>query len=178
MKHAALFLAASLAFGALAATARADDAQAQIQAAYDAQCKAALARDAAAFQKTFDPKFVATDFEGKKQALAEVVAGVITVQPGITFSTCSFAIRKLVPGKDGTTAEVTQTVTGTFAQSGSPQPFTQIDESTDVWSPGASPLQLSSAETGRKLTIGGKVVDEKGTLASPASPVPSATPGR
>jgi hypothetical protein len=169
LRNLVVFLAAALAFGSFAFTsARADDTQSKIQAAYDAQCKAFLAKDGDAFAKTFDPKYAATDLDGKQQTLADTVNDVTASSPGITIATCTFTIRKLTV--NGTTATVlaTATAAGTVMQNGGASaPLSQIQETTDTWNVAGAPMETSSVETGLRATVDGKVVQEKGTLATP-----------
>lgn len=169
MKRYAPLVTAIVALATLmGTTAVADDAQSQLQAAYDGQCKAGLARDATAFGKFFAPTYVDTDIDGSQQDLTQTIAGVVTPQVGVTFSTCSFTIRKVTTDGAKATALVTQHVTGTFAQGGGEaQPFTQVQDSTDAWNIAGAPVELSSTETGHRLTIAGKVVEEKGTMSQP-----------
>ena len=135
MRNYALPLAAMLSLACLASTAvLAADTKTELQAAYDGQCKAGLAKDATAFTKFFDERFVNTDIDGSQEGLDQTVAGVVTPQAGVTFLTCAFTIRKVSQQGIKVTALVTQRVTGTFAQGGgSPQPFVQVQDSTDVW---------------------------------------------
>ena len=169
MRHFVIILAAGLALGPLASTgARADDVRSKIQAAYDAQCKAFIAKDGDAFQKSFDPKYIATDLDGKQQALADIVNEVTASSPGVTITTCAFTIRNVTVS--GTTATVlaTATATGTVTQNGgASSPLTQIQETTDTWNVAGAPLETTSLETGLRATVGGKVVQEKGTLSTP-----------
>ena len=169
MKSAAFILAAALVAGALtSAAAVADDVQARLQSAYDGQCKAAIAKDASGFQSFFDPSYAAIGLDGQRQDRATVVAEVTTPQEGLTFATCSFTIRNVSVAGAVATATVLQTVTGTLAQGGGPaQPFTQVQESTDTWNVSGAPQQVTSTETGHRLTSGGKVVEEKGTMTAP-----------
>jgi hypothetical protein len=157
----------------LAAATPAADLKAQLQSAYDGQCKAGIAKDAAAFQAFFDAKYIATDLDGKQQDLGAIVTGVTSPQPGVAFAACSFVIRSVTANGGTATALVTQTVEGTFAQgTGAPQPFTQIQDSTDTWNVSGTPVEQTSQETGHRLTIAGKVVEEKGVLTAPAAAGP------
>ena len=169
MRHFVIILAAALALGSLAsAGARADDVQSAIQAAYDAQCKAFLAKDADAFQKTFDPKYQSTDLDGKHETLADIVNEVTASTPGITIATCTFNIRSMTVS--GTTATVlaTASATGTLTQNGGVSaPLSQIQETTDTWNVAGAPMETASVETGLRASVGGKVVQEKGALATP-----------
>jgi len=162
-------LAAMLALASMGSAAGvAQDAKSQLAAAYAGQCKAGLARDAAAFAKSFDPKFVDTDIDGGQQDLQQTVAAVVNPQTGVTFLTCAFTIRKVTPQGGKAIASVTQKVTGTFAQNGGPaQPFVQVQDSNDTWNLSGAPVEVSSTETGHRLTIAGKVVEEKGTMSQP-----------
>jgi hypothetical protein len=173
LKNLVFILGAALVLSVTAASvARADDVRAQIQAQYDGQCKAFLAKDATGFQKAFDPKYTSTDTDGKQQTLAEVVADATTPQAGVDVTTCAIIIRKLTTGSGTATVLATLTAAGTFAQGASTSPFVQVQESTDAWSLSGSPLETASIETGHRLTIGGKVVEEKGTMTTPASSGP------
>jgi hypothetical protein len=170
LKNIVLIAAATVWLGSLIAAASvADDARTQIQATYDNECKAAIAKDGSAFQKMFDPAFSAMDYDNKKESLADMVSSIASPPAGLTISTCTFAIRKVtLDKKGGAVADVTQTVTGTVAQGKGPaQPFTQIEDSTDAWSLSNPAIQLSANETARRVTIGGQVIIQKGTLATP-----------
>jgi hypothetical protein len=169
LRYLAIILTSALALGSLASTAaRADDVQSKIQAAYDAQCKAFIAKDGDGFAKTFDPKYQSTDLDGKHEALADIVNEVTASTPGIAITACAFTIRKLTVS--GTTATVlaTATASGTLTQNGGASaPLTQIQETTDTWNVAGTPMEMTSLETGLRATVSGKVVQEKGTLATP-----------
>jgi hypothetical protein len=169
LRHFVIILAAVLALDAFASTAsRADDVQSKLQAAYDSQCKAFITKDADAFQKTFDLKYVATDLDGKQETLADILQEVTAPTPGITIATCAFTIRKVTVSGTTATVLVTATATGTVSQNGgAAQPLTQIQDTTDTWNVSATPVELTSLETGVRATAGGKVVQEKGTLSTP-----------
>jgi hypothetical protein len=170
VKGALLAAAASLSLGAFATTlAVADDASAQLKSAYEAQCKAFVATDAKSFAKTFDPSYISTDLDGKQQTLTEVVADAMAPQAGVTITACSVAIRKLTPAAGSATVLATLTAGGTLTRDGSALPFTQEQESTDTWTLAATPLETTSVETGSRTTIGGKVVEEKGKMTTPAT---------
>jgi hypothetical protein len=175
LKNLTLVLAAAVTFSTLACPAvRAADMQSQLQAAYDGQCKSAVAKDAATFQTFFDPKFVGTDLDGKQVPLSVVVTEVTTPPAGLTVANCAFVIHKVSVANGVATALVTQTVTGTIVQgTGAPSPFVQFEESTDTWNVSGSPAQLTSLETGQRVTVDGKVVIDKGTVTAPA---PAAQP--
>jgi hypothetical protein len=169
LRHFVIILAAALALGSLPALVRADDdVRSKIQAAYDAQCKAFIAKDGDAFAKTFDPKYQSTDLDGKHEALADIVSEVTASTPGITISSCEFKIRSLTVSGATATVLVTAIATGTLTQNGGVSaPLSQIQETTDTWNVAGAPMQLSAVETGLRATVGGKVVQEKGALASP-----------
>jgi hypothetical protein len=164
-----IILAAAAALGSLVFTAaRADDVQSKLQAAYDTQCKAFIAKDADAFKKTFDPAYSSTDLDGKHETLADIVDEVTAPTPGITVTTCAFTIRKVTVNGTTATALVTATATGTVSQNGgAAQPLIQIQETTDTWNVAGIPLETTSVETGLRATVGGKVVQQKGTLSTP-----------
>lgn len=169
MRHFVIILAAALALGSFAPSAvRADDVQSKLQAAYDSQCKAFLAKDADTFQKTFDPKYASTDLDGKHETLADILQEVTAPTPGITIATCVFTIRKVTVNGTTATVLVTATATGTVEQNtAAAQPLTQIQDTTDTWNIAAAPMELTSVETGVRATVSGQVVQEKGTLATP-----------
>jgi hypothetical protein len=169
LRYFVFILATTLVLGSLAATAaRADDVQAKLQAAYDSQCKGFIAKDATAFQKTFDPKYESTDLDGKHETLADILDEITAPTPGITIATCAFTIRKVTVSGTTATVLVTATATGTIAQDGTPaQPLVQVQDTTDTWNVAAAPVELTSVETGVRATAGGKVVQEKGTLSTP-----------
>jgi hypothetical protein len=171
LRSLVIILAVALALGSLVPTAaRADDVQSKLQAAYDAQCKAFIAKDGDLFQKTFDPKYSATDLEGKHETLADIVDEVTAPTPGITVATCAFTIRKLTVSGTTATALVTATATGTVSQNGgASQPLIQIQETTDTWNVAGAPMETSSLETGVRVTVGGKIIQEKGTLSTSPS---------
>jgi hypothetical protein len=160
---AALIVLAAL----VSAPAPTDDVRVQVQAAYDAQCKAFLAADATAFAKTFDSTYIATALDGKQQRREEVVADAVAPQPGVTVSSCTVAIRSLTVKGDTATVMVTLTAGGTIAHDGTSSPFSEEAESTDTWNLGATPLETTSLQTGTRTTAAGKVVDEKGTMSTP-----------
>jgi hypothetical protein len=169
LRNLVIVLAVALAFGSFASSAAcADDTQSKIQAAYDAQCKAFIAKDGDAFQKTFDPKYTATDLDGKQQALADIVNEVTASTPGIAISTCTFTIRKVTVKGATATVLATATAAGTMTQNGGASAqVSQVQETTDTWNVAGAPLETSSVETGLRATVGGKVVQEKGTFATP-----------
>lgn len=151
------------------ATGSADDVRTQIQAAYDAQCKAAIARDVAAFQSGFSPSFVATEVGGKQRALPEILALVTTPPSGWGLAECFVAIRGMTVDNGVATVRVTRTIRGTFAQGVLIQPFAQIQDSSDTWSLAGAPVETASSATAVRATLGGKVVDQRGTLSAPPS---------
>lgn len=167
MRYFVIILSAVFALAPVAARAG-DDVRAKIQTAYDAQCKAFIAKDADAFQKTFDSKYQSTDLDGKHETLTDVVNQVTASTPGITIATCTFKIRSMTV--TGTTATVlaTATASGTLMQNGgASSPVSQIQETTDTWNVAGAPIQMSSVETGLRATVGTEVVQQKGTLATP-----------
>ncbi len=149
MRNFVIILAA-LALGSFVFTAaRADDVQSKLQSAYDAQCKAFIAKDPDAFQKTFDPKYSSTDLDGKHETLADIVDEVTAPTPGIVVATCAFTIRRVTVTGATATALVTATATGTVSQNGgASQPLNQIQETTDTWNVAGAPMETSSVETG------------------------------
>jgi hypothetical protein len=163
-----VIILAALALGSFVFTAaRADDVQSKLQSAYDAQCKAFIAKDPDAFKKTFDPKYSSTDLDGKHETLADIVDEITAPTPGIVVATCTFTIRKVTVTGATATALVTATATGTVSQNGgASQPLNQIQETTDTWNVAGAPMETSSVETGVRATVGGKVVQEKGTLST------------
>jgi hypothetical protein len=169
LRNFVIIFAAAAALGSFIFTAaRADDVRSKIQAAYDAQCKAFIAKDGDAFQKTFDPKYVATDLDGKQQALADIVNEVTASSPGVTIATCAFTIRNVTVNGATATVLATATAAGTLLQNGGASaPVSQIQETTDTWNVAGAPMETSSVETGLRATEDGKVVQEKGTLSTP-----------
>jgi hypothetical protein len=150
-------------------TALAADTRSQVQAVYDAQCKAALAKDGEALQRTFSPDFVATDADGRWQTLSQIVALIKAPPAGWRVTACSFAIRNVAVENGMATVSVTRTVAGMIAQGIVSQPFAQIQDSTDIWDLKATPLETASTATAVRATLGDKVVDQRGTLSgSPA----------
>jgi hypothetical protein len=171
LKNIILTLAAVVALGAgTCAASLADDTQPQLAAAYDGQCKAAVAKDGAAFQKFFDPKFTGTDMDGKQTTIADVIPQIVSPPAGIVITGCSFAIHNVSVASGVATATVTQTGTGTVGSP--PKPLVIISESTDTWNVSGSPLQLTSTETGQRVTVDGKVVVDKGSVTAPAPAAP------
>jgi hypothetical protein len=152
------------------AAASADDVKTQIQAAYDAQCKAALAKDGAGFQTSFSPTFIATEVGGKQRALPEILALVQAPPIGWSLAECSVTIRGMTVDNGTATARVTRTIRGTFTQGILIQPFAQIQDSSDTWSLAGAPLETASSATAVRAMLGNKVVDQRGTLsASPSA---------
>ena len=151
------------------ATGAADDVRTQIQGAYDAQCKAAIAKDGAAFQSKFSPNFVATEAGGKQRALPEIVALVTAPPPGWSLAECSVSIRGMTVDNGTAIVRATRTIRGTFAQGVLIQPFAQIQDSSDTWNLAGAPVQTASAATAVRATLGVKVVVERGTLSAPPS---------
>jgi hypothetical protein len=146
----------------------AEDVKAQIQAAYDGQCTAAIARDGAAFQTSFGPNFVATEADGKQQSLAQALALVGAPPAGWRLAECSFSIRGLTIDSQSATVRVTRRIRGTFTQGILTEPFTQVQDSNDTWSLAGAPLQTASVATAVLSTLGNKVVDQRGTLSGSA----------
>jgi hypothetical protein len=171
MRRFAIILTGALALGSLASAAGfADDVQSQIQTAYAGECSTAIAKDSAGFSKFFDPKFTGTNVDGQQQTLAQTVSQVAAPPAGLTIATCAFTITNYAAANGVATILASQTATGTYAPAGgTPVPFTLLQESTDTWSIAGPPLQTSSVETGTRLTMGGKVVQEKGKLTTPPS---------
>jgi dihydrodipicolinate reductase len=169
LRNFVIIFAAAVALGSLIFTAaRADDVQSKLQAAYDTQCKAFIAKDADAFKKTFDPKYSSTDLDGKHETLADIVDEVTAPTPGITVATCAFTIRKVTVNGTTATALVTATATGTVSQNGgASQPLVQVQETTDTWNVAGTPMETTSVETGIRASVGGKVVQEKGAMSTP-----------
>jgi len=163
-------VAAIVALGASCfATGSAEDVKAQIQAAYDGQCKAAIAGDGAAFQTSFSPSFVATEVDGKQRSLSQALALVATPPAGWRLAECSFSIRGLTIDNQSATVRVTRRIRGTFTQGILTEPFTQVQDSNDTWTLAGAPQQMASMATAVRSTLGNNVV-QRGTLSgSPPS---------
>jgi ketosteroid isomerase-like protein len=164
----ARFALAGLAAAALSAgTGVAADQQSQIQAAYDHQCDAAIAKDASGFASTFSPDFVAIDLDRNQRTLTETVAAVETPPQSMIFEACKFVIRGIQIDGSIATVLVTQTVSGTLVSDAAVKPFVRVEDSTDVWKFSARPLEVASKGTGERLIVDGNVVQDRGILASP-----------
>jgi hypothetical protein len=161
------FALAVLAGAALTAGAGAADQQSQIQAAYDRQCKAAIAKDGSAFAGTLGPDFVAIDLDRDQQKAEDVLDAIATPPQNTILERCYYVIRDFQ--SDGTTATVleTQTATGTLVDEGAVKPFVRVEDSTDVWNVSGRPLEIGTQMSGKRLTVDGLVVQDRGILASP-----------
>jgi ketosteroid isomerase-like protein len=163
----ARFALAGLAAAALSGTGIAADRQSQIQAAYDHQCDAAIAKDASGFASTFSPDFVAIDLDRNQRTLTETVAAIQTPPQSMIFETCKFVIRGIQIDGAIATVLVTQTVSGTLVNDAAVKPFVHVQDSTDIWKFSGRPLEAASKGTGERLIIDGNVVQDRGILASP-----------
>jgi hypothetical protein len=173
-KHAVVTsVLAIAAFSPAAATT--DDVRKHIQAAYDGECSAALAKNADAFEAFFSPSFVARGLNGVTETLAQVTSGIGEPPAGVAFSTCAFSIRSITIESERITVSVTQTISGAAIREGSATPFSQTEESTDTWTLSSTPVETSSTLTGARATLGNKHV-EQGTFAP--TPAPSPPRGR
>jgi hypothetical protein len=164
----ARFVFAGLAAVALTAGAgMAADPQSQIQGAYDRQCNAVRSKDGGAFEATLSPDFVAVDLDRNQQTRDDVAGAIVVPPQSMIVETCTFLIRQIQTGDATSTVAETQTMSGTLVSDAAVKPFVRVEDSYDVWKITGRPLQLSSKETGVRLTVDGNVVQDRGILASP-----------
>jgi hypothetical protein len=157
-----LLFAASL--GAVAAAA---DKQAQVQAAYDHQCKTVVAKDIRGFESTLSPSFVAIDLDNNSLTVDQVADAVESPPLGMLFDQCAVLIRGFsIDGNLATVAE-TQTSAGTLYDQGTSKPFVHVEDSIDTWNVSGTPRELTSKGTGERLTVDGVAMLDRGILASP-----------
>jgi hypothetical protein len=166
MRFAALALA-GLAAASCAGAGVAADRQSQIQAAYDRECKSAIARDGSGFASALSPDFIAVDLDRDQEKAADVVAAIVTPPQSTIVQTCKYVIRGLQTDGAITTVFETQTSTGSLLNDAVMKPFVRVQDSTDVWKFSGRPLEITSQWTGVRLTVDGEVVQDRGILASP-----------
>jgi hypothetical protein len=167
MRFAALALAGLTVAVLSAGAGVAADRQSQIQAAYDHECKSAIAKDGSGFASALSPGFIAVDLDRNQEKASDVVAAVVTPPQSTIVQTCRYVIRGFqIDGAIATVLE-TQTSTGTLLNDAVMKPFVRVQDSTDVWKFSARPLEIASQWTGVRLTVDGDVVQDRGILASP-----------